>query len=210
MKIVAFVVTAAISASSSALAGDALTETLAEVQKASPVIATELKALANRSNVARAFLSSKDERPLNPMDKSHSRTFLICCALDCNGRRLHRAQAEFPSLCKTGELLATIRDQAGDHFVIFHLDERVMIGRFNHNADAFGTVTDEFDFHYDTSFHEFDTQLDPRGDVLLVRYPPLRRNEAKMLEIVTEYLIVVDGKLKRLKRVTEEYPIEDK
>ena len=189
-------------------ADDPVAEAIQLTKQTSPAQASELETLVRSSEVAKKFLATRDGRHAEPLKGFHQRAFMAHCALENTAWSMTRCKVEYPELCKEGELFGTVRDENGVHWTIHCFNGELAIGRYFEKSGEFSADQDPFKLPVDSSWCDYDTLLDPRGDTLLIRYRPKQSAFDKFRNIVTEHLLVKQGKLTLLKRVTEEYPIE--
>ena len=189
-------------------ANDPLLEAINITKETNPNLADELKNLVARSEAAKKFLSTREGRPADPTEKYFPRQFLAYCALESTNWNFHRFECDYPELCKGAEVHGTARDETGCHWVVYRFNGDLALGRLSAVTGEFGSDQDPFELPFESSWCTYDTIPDPRGDILTIRFRPRGSADDKVSRVVTEHLIIKGGKLTRLKRVIEEYPID--
>jgi len=120
-----------------------------------------------------------------------------------------RCQLAYPHLCAEASLVASMRTGKGQYYAVFTWGGLGPVIATEDKKEGFTFYTSEgVGMQRADSDYDYDVAEDARGDVLLARWYPRTLPGEKTKKIVTEHLYVRGHRLKLLKRVTEEFPIE--
>jgi hypothetical protein len=189
----------------------ALEAALRPVRERDKALADELQTLAASSPEARKLMLDDPRQKKDPTGTLYYLWEFCYRGLQQNHWLFRRCLLEYPRLCAAASLVASVHAGDGQHYAIFTwggigpiiaTEDKKEGFTFYHSQEL---ALDDADTHYD-----YDVAPDGRGDILVARWHPRIILGDKTRRIVTEHLYIRGHTLRRLKRVTEEYPLESR